>query len=66
MRVQGQTCWLWCFANGQVCYYLIDRCRGSPVLQRFFGEAFDGILLRKRPDFSPQKYQSRILRLGRR
>jgi len=120
-RVQGQTCWLWCFANGQVCYYLIDRCRGSPVLQRFFGEAFDGILLhdfwtayesidvldrqyclvhllrelekvdqhnttsewlsfaktlrrlirdgirlRKRPDFSPQKYQSRILRLGRR
>ena len=126
-RVQGQTCWLWCFANGQVCYYLIDRNRGSPVLQRFFGEAFDGILLhdfwaayesidvldrqyclvhllrelekvdehraaaprasdaawqafakllrrlvrdgirlRKRPDFTPQRYQSRILRLGRR
>jgi hypothetical protein len=120
-RVQGQTCWLWCFANGQVCYYLIDRCRGSPVLQRFFGEAFDGILLhdfwtayesidvldrqyclvhllrelekvdqhnttiewrafaktlrrllrdgirlRKRADFTPQKYRSRILRLGRR
>jgi len=120
-RVQGQTCWLWCFANGQVCYYLIDRCRGSPVLQRFFGEAFagillhdfwaayesidvldrqyclvhllrelekvdehntsapwqafaktlrrlirDGIRLRKRPDFTPQKYRSRILRLGRR
>jgi len=120
-RVQGQTCWLWCFANGQVCYYLIDRCRGSPVLHRFFGDAFDGILLhdfltayesltvgdrqyclvhllrelekvdqrndspawqafaktlrrliydgirlRKRPDFTPEKYQSRILRLGRR
>jgi hypothetical protein len=120
-RVQGQTCWLWCFANGQVCYYLIDRCRGSPVLQRFFGDAFDGILLhdfwaayeaidvldrqyclvhllrelekgdqhntsapwqafaktlrrlvrdgirlRKRPDFTPEKYRSRILRLGRR
>jgi len=120
-RVQGRTCWLWCFANGQVCYYLIDRCRGSPVLQRFFGDAFDGILLhdfwtayesidvldrqyclvhllrelekvdqrntssewrafaktlrrlirdgirlRKRPDFTPAKYQSRILRLGRR
>jgi len=120
-RVQGRTCWLWCFANGQVCYYLIDRCRGSPVLHRFFGDAFDGILLhdfwtayesidvldrqyclvhllrelekvdqhndsaawqafaktlrrlirdgirlRKRPDFSPRKYQSRILRLGRR
>ena len=120
-RVQGQTCWLWCFANGQVCYYLIDRCRGSPVLQRLFGEAFagillhdfwaayeaidvrdrqyclvhllrelekvdqhnssatwqafaktlrrlvrDGIRLRKRPDFTPPKYRSRILRLGRR
>lgn len=118
-RVQGQTCWLWCFANGQVCYYLVDRCRGSPVLHRFFGDAFDGILLhdfwpayesidvadrqyclvhllreleqvdehnssaawqafaktlrrlirdgirlRKRPDFAPQKYHSRILRLG--
>ncbi|MBL8878367.1 MAG: transposase, partial [Phycisphaerales bacterium] len=44
-RVQGQTCWLWCFANGQVCYYMIDRCRGSPVLHKFFGDAFDGILL---------------------
>jgi len=120
-RVQGQTCWLWCFANGQVCYYLIDRCRGSPVLHQFFGDAFDGILLhdfwaayesidvadrqyclvhllrelekvdehnstaawqafaktlrrllrdgirlRKRPDFTPERYLSRILRLGRR
>lgn len=120
-RVQGQTCWLWCFANGGVCYYLIDRNRGSPVLQRFFGEAFDGILLhdfwtayesidvldrqyclvhllrelekvdqhntsvqwqafaktlrrllrdgirlRKRANFTPEKYHSRILRLGRR
>jgi transposase len=120
-RVRGRTCWLWCFANHHNCYYLIDRCRGSPVLQQFFGEAFDGILLhdfwtayesidvadrqyclvhllrelekvdqhnssatwqafakllrrllrdgirlRKRPDFTPQKYQSRILRLGRR
>jgi transposase len=120
-RVHGQTCWLWCFANGGVCYYLIDRNRGSPVLQRFFGDAFDGILLhdfwtayesidvldrqyclvhllrelekvdehntsvqwlafaktlrrllrdgirlRKRADFTPEKYRSRILRLGRR
>jgi hypothetical protein len=120
-RVQGQTCWLWCFANARVCYYVIDRCRGSPVLQKFFGDAFagillhdfwaayesidvrdrqyclvhllrelekvdehnsaaawqafaktlrrllhDGIRLRKRPDFTPQRYRSRILRLGRR
>ena len=24
---------------------MIDRCRGSPALQKFFGEAFDGILI---------------------
>ena len=120
-RVPGQTCWWWCFANGQVCYYLSDRCRGSPVWQQFFGDAFDGILLhdfwaayesidvrdrqyglvhllrelekvdqhntsatwqafaktlrrlvrdgirlRKRPDFTPERYRSRVLRLGRR
>jgi len=120
-RVQGRTRWLWCFANGQVCYYLIDRYRGGAVVQQFFGEAFDGILLhdfwaayeaidvgdrqyclvhllrelekvdehnhtaawqafaktlrrlirdgirlRKRPDFTPERYRTRILRLGRR
>ena len=122
-RVRGRTCWLWCFANGHVCYYLIDRNRGSPVsCSSFFGEAFDGILLhdfwtayesidvadrqyclvhllrelekvdqhnsastwqafakllrrllrdgirlRKRPDFTPQRgIESRILRLGHR
>ncbi len=117
-RVEGQTHWLWCFANGQVCYYMIDRCRGSPALQTFFTEAFagtlvhdfwgpydavavedrqyclvhllrecdkvdqrnhsapwqefaarlrrllrDGIRLRKRPDFSPARYASRIARI---
>ncbi len=44
-RVNGQTRWLWCFANAQVCYYLIDRCRGRPALRRFFSEAFDGVLI---------------------
>lgn len=120
-RVNGQTWWLWCFANGQVCYYMIDRCRGSPALQKFFVDAFagtlvhdfwaayrsfdaddrqyclvhllreletvdlhnrsaewqafarklrrlirDGIRLRKRPDFSPQRYARRILLIDRR
>jgi transposase len=114
-RVDGQTHWLWCFCNHQNCYYLIDRSRGSPVLQKFFTEAFggtlvtdfwrayesvcvedrqyclphllrelikvdehngtvewlafakqlrrlvrDGIRLRKRHDFNPKKYESRI------
>jgi len=38
-RVNGQTWWLWCFANGQVCYYMIDRSRGSPALVKFFADA---------------------------
>jgi transposase len=44
-RVNGQTHWLWCFANHQVCYYMVDRCRGSPALQKFFTEAFEGVLI---------------------
>jgi len=120
-RINGQTCWLWCFANHQVCYYMVDRTRGSPALQAFFGEAFDGTLvhdfwapyesiacddrqyclvhllrelekvdlsnsseqwqafaktlrrlirdairLRRRPDFTPERYQSRIRRIDAR
>jgi len=120
-RINGQGCWLWCFANDRNCYYMIEYCRGSPVLQKFFTEAFDGVLitdfwaaydsveaadrqkciphllrelekvdlrndsaewrafakklrrllrdgirLRKRPDFAPKRYQSRIDRLNRR
>ncbi|MHC4406772.1 MAG: IS66 family transposase [Planctomycetota bacterium] len=120
-RVNGQGCWLWCFTNDRNCYYTIEYCRGSPVLQKFFTEAFDGVLitdfwaaydsvdaadrqkclphllrelekvdlrndsvewrafakklrrllrdgirLRKRPDFSSKRCQSRIDRLNRR
>lgn len=120
-RLSGRTHWLWCFANPQVCYYLIDRCRGSPVLKKFFDTAFEGVLitdfwaaynaveaalrqcchahllreldktdlkndsegwkafckmlrrlirdgirLRKRPDFSPQRYARRIERIEKR
>jgi transposase len=44
-RVNGQTHWLWCFANAQVCYYMVDRCLGSPALQKFFLDAFQGVLI---------------------
>ena len=44
-RVNGVTHWLWCFANTRSCYYVIDRSRGSPVLQRFFTEIFEGVLV---------------------
>lgn len=44
-RISGRTHWLWCFANGRVCYYMIDRSRGSPALQRFFTTLFEGVLI---------------------
>ena len=44
-RVNGQTWWLWCFANSQTCFYMIDRSRGSPALAKFFLTEFDGVLI---------------------
>lgn len=119
-RMNGKTWWLWCFANKLTCYYMLDPSRGSPALEKFFAEAFDGVLvtdfwaaynafcherqcclvhllrelekvdernssaewkafakmlrrlvrdgirLRKREDFTPEKYRSRIHRIDRR
>jgi len=44
-RVNGQTHWLWCFANHAGCYYMIDEGRGSGALKRFFTESFRGVLI---------------------
>ena len=44
-RVDGRTHWLWCFADLQSCYYLIDRSRGGPALRQFFINAFAGTLV---------------------
>jgi transposase len=44
-RVDGLTYWLWCFANHRSCYYMIDPSRGSPALQRFFIEVYQGTLV---------------------
>jgi len=44
-RVDGQTYWLWCFATKDACYYQIDQSRGSPALQKFFVEAYQGTLI---------------------
>ena len=44
-RVNGQGVWLWCFTNDRNCYYMIDRNRGSPALQRFFTDQFEGVLI---------------------
>lgn len=48
-RLNGQGCWLWCFANSPNCDYTLEHCRGRPVLQKFLTEAFDGVLI---TDFS--------------
>lgn len=44
-RVKGKTWWLWCFTTSNLTYYLIDRCRGSPLLRKFFKREFQGILI---------------------
>lgn len=44
-RVNGKTHRLWCFASKILCFYVIDRSRGSPVVKKVFGEIFRGILI---------------------
>jgi len=44
-RVDGKTHWLWCFTTHDLTYYMIDRSRGSPALQKFFIEEFAGTLV---------------------
>jgi len=44
-RINGLTHWLWCFTNKDFCYYIISRCRGSPVVKEFLGTMFKGILI---------------------
>lgn len=44
-RVNGKTCWLWCFSSTDSTVYMIDRCRGSPALAKFFQQEFAGTLV---------------------
>jgi transposase len=44
-RLNGVTHWLWCFTTKSLCYYLITRSRGSPVLRDVLGTVFRGILI---------------------
>jgi transposase len=44
-RLNGITHWLWCFTTQQICYYLITRSRGSPVVKDVLGTIFKGILI---------------------
>jgi len=49
-RMNGRTWWLWCFANRTTCYYMLDPSRGHPALEKFFIDAYDGVLI---TDFWP-------------
>jgi transposase len=44
-RLNGVTHWLWCFTTNELCYYLITKSRGSPVLREVLGAVFRGILI---------------------
>lgn len=44
-RLNGKTHWLWCFTTKTLCYYLITRNRGSPVIKKVLGILFNGILI---------------------
>jgi transposase len=44
-RISGITHWLWCFATDKLCYFVIDKSRGSPVIKRVLGKLFEGVLI---------------------
>jgi len=44
-RLNGVTHWLWCFTTNELCYYLITKSRGSPVIEYVLGTLFKGILI---------------------
>jgi len=44
-RLNGVTHWLWCFTTKSLCYYLITKSRGSPVIRDVLGTVFRGILI---------------------
>jgi transposase len=44
-RLNGITHWLWCFTTQRLCYYLITKSRGSPVIREVLGSVFKGILI---------------------
>jgi len=44
-RLNGITHWLWCFTTQKLCYYIITKSRGSPVVKDVLGTIFKGILI---------------------
>ena len=44
-RINGQSCWAWCFRDPRLALFLIDRHRSREVLIRVLGESFAGTLV---------------------
>lgn len=44
-RIRGVTYWLWYFGCQYWSYYVIDRRRGTVVVNRVIGTVFEGVLL---------------------
>jgi len=44
-RVNGRNHWLWVFTNKQAALYLIDKSRGSKVVNNVLGEKYGGVLI---------------------
>jgi hypothetical protein len=45
LAADGITHSLWCFANHALVFFIIDRSRGSPVINWVRGNLFNGILI---------------------
>lgn len=41
----GVLVWLWCFCTSRSTFYRIDESRGHAALEKFFAEAFGGVLV---------------------
>lgn len=44
-RLNGITHWLWGFSTKSLCYYLITKSRGSPVVKEVLGAIYKGIII---------------------
>jgi len=44
-RLNGVTHWLWGFTTKTLCYYVITKSRGSPIVRKVLGSVFRGILI---------------------
>jgi transposase len=43
--LNGALIWLWCFCTNRSTFYAIDESRGHAALEKFFVEAFNGVLV---------------------